>query len=483
LQVSWLQRWCQYCDDAGIKVKVEPMVLSSMTGRHPTLELDEQAVLAGIIALAKHTSSALSSEQIEDDTVAARTSIYEACQIPVRKDEVFAFVELVELVQMKAKLLSVRQTQSQLQEIVHLLDQHASPHSLQQQHMQLQQAMMAVVPSTVVGRHSTYKSLQKLEKYNLTVINHLKREVYDSSAAFTLLEKYVQLLSAAHTALKTFVSFMWQAVDHLPDGLHQHTSAVIKGLEDLTRQFVRSIHATADDVRLVHTFPTGFFTDAQQQFDTFMTQCGIRQEVQVANSLHVLFSQFEGDWGVPGAAPVAHEANLPAHEAPQMDPVAMRQSKFAEQLDKIKLTLGELLQKAHKLDVTPVRLLRSMHRMQAKLQLGSEQLSEYSLKQWRFDLSQLQQKMKEYEATLHMSDPLLSRVPCPELYNKDFSVPQAAWMVTDASADSFAEQASTQPSEVHVLKIKVLCLLSIVCVCQCPSVFVVSPALPSLLCC
>lgn len=451
-----------------------------MTGRHPTLELDEQAVLAGIVALAKHTSSALPSHQIEDDTVAARTNIYEACQIPVSKDGVFAFLELIELVQIKAKSLPTRQTlaRSQLQDIVNLINQDVSPHSLQQQQTQLQEAMMAVIPPTVVGKHSTYTKLQELEQHNLTVITHLKNEVNDSSAAFALLDKYIQLLKAAHTALKTFVRFMWQRVDNLPDGLQQHTGAVIKGLEDLTRQFVRSVHATADDVRLVHTFPAGFFTNVQQQFNTFMEQCDIRQEVQVANSLHILFSQFEGDWGVPRAAPVAHDSNLPAHAAPQalLDPVAMRHSRFAEQLDKIKFTLGELLQTAHKLDVPPVRLLRSMHRMQAKLQLGSEQLSEYSLKQWRFDLSQLQQKMKEYEATLHMSDPLLSRVPCPEYYNKDFSIPQAAWMVTDASADSFAEQASTQPSEVHVAKIKFLWLLSIAWlhmkrhVCQFPSV-------------
>ena len=445
-------------------------MLSSMTRRHTTLELEEQAALASVVALAQHKPSALSQEQIEDMTVAARTAMYEACQIPLGEDKMSDFLALLKHIQDKAKSLTAftwASLRAQLQDTMLMLDQHASSLSVQQQEQQLQHALEALIPQTVIERHSVFMFLQQQEtSHSLTVIAQLKHAVTDSSADFALLDKYVQLLRAAHKALNAFVGYMWRVVDQLPDSLRQHTAVVIKGLEGLTKVFVGGVHATANNVRLVHAFPADFFKNAQQQLNAFMSQCGIPQELQVANNLHTIFSQFEGDWGAPRAAVGPQEPDAMAHRSMQamLDPVTARQRALAERLTTIKSTLMELLQRAHKLDVPSVSLLRSIRRMQAKLELGSEQLSDYSLKRWHFDVSQLQQKLKEYEAGLHKSDPLLSRVPAPEYYSKDFSIPQAAWTVTEASIEPSPHQLIVHSSEVLTMMTCIQCCVMGACI-------------------
>ena len=451
-----------------MQVEFEPRILCSSSRKHTTLQLDQQAALACVVTLMQHMQSGLTPETVEDRTVDSRTAVYEACQIPAQEDDVSAFLSLLGDLRSTSKSMVAAKSQmprTPLQKVMALLQHPADEQTLSYQSQQIQQLLSAAVPKSVIGKQRALQSLQQMNSHNLVVVNHLTGHIEASTAAashgplsnsaFALLGEYMKLLKAARKAYRVFADFMWSTADQLPEGLRQHTPEIIQRLEHLTKTFVASVCITEDSVRLVQAFPTNFFMDAQQQLNDCMAKFGISQEQQAMHGLHKLFSQFGViDWGQPGATAAPQEAASTSQRALQAqhagtNPIAMRQAAFEERRDKIKASVAELLQKAHALDVPCISLLRSIRRMQAKLERSSDHLSDYSLKQWHFDVSQLQQKLKEYEASLAKKDPLLSRVAHPGYYTMDFSIPAAAWVVTEQSLVATQRPLAQLSSEIQ----------------------------------
>ena len=309
----------------------------------------------------------------------------------------------------------------------------------------LDHALSKLVPTSLTAKRAVAAHLMQIaDRQPMLVIEQLQKMLEPSTAPSLLLQQYIDLLKAGNLVVECFAMFAMQSTANMPSGLSQHTEEAVAWLDTIVSKLVSSVD-TSTDAKLTTVFPDGFFANAQASLNSFMTACALPRATQDKYKLGTVFANLQKVWASKTVGFDSLASSPDAVATLRADAATLRQAHLATRLGQAKEVACAVLSQARQLPVPPLSLVQSLRKLQAKLDaIRPEHVAELSVKQHEYELAKLHQELREYMASLHKGDALLSRVPWPELQGRESKIPMVAWQITDGShcgQDAYCDQS------------------------------------------